>query len=254
MGNLSVGAWSTPIPSLISTVLRTAPYTLESSRQVLYSEWWRQSWSLKKRWTAAPCYPKVKGREDSKGLLSCRRGNPSWVAKEPFYSHTMSLLILRQEVTQPPLTLQSSLWDQAEATTPPEMSALPASYPSSILYPPPPPILLLGDFPLTIPCSQILGLKSILSNTPLKDVFLKKWKRLFCIPALTFACFTFFLLVLINFYWSTVTLQGGISCFCAAKWISHLYACTHISPLVWTFFPQGTTEFPGLYSRFSLVI
>ena len=99
MGNLSVGAWSTPIPSLISTVLRTAPYTLESSRQVLYSEWWRQSWSLKKRWTAAPCYPKVKGREDSKGLLSCRRGNPSWVAKEPFYSHTMSLLILRQEVT-----------------------------------------------------------------------------------------------------------------------------------------------------------
>lgn len=112
MGNLSVRAWSTPIPSLISTVLRSVPYMLESSRQVLYSEWWRQSWSLKKRWTAAPCYPKVKGREDSKGLLSCRRGNLSWVAKEPFYSHTMSLLILRQEVTQPPLTLQSSLWDQ----------------------------------------------------------------------------------------------------------------------------------------------
>jgi len=195
MGNLSVRACSTPIPSLISTVLRTALYTLESSRQVLYSEWWRQSWSLKKRWTAS-CYPKVKGSEDSKGLLSCRRGKLSWVAKEPFYSHTMSLLILTQEVTQPPLTLQSSLRDQAEAMTPPEMSALPVSYPSPILYPLPLPILLLGDFPLTIPCSQILGLKYISSNTLLRDVFFEKWKTLFCIPVLILSCFTFFLFAL----------------------------------------------------------
>lgn len=44
--------------------------------------------------------------------------------------------------------------------------------------------------------AQILGLKYISSNTPLRDVFFEKLKMLLCIPVLILSCFTFFLFAL----------------------------------------------------------
>ena len=60
-------------------------------------------------------------------------------------------------------------------------------------------------------------------------------------------------------YWHIVVLQCCVSFYCTAKWISESLwiSYIYISPLFWISFPfrlPPGTEFPVLYSRFSLVI
>ena len=65
---------------------------------------------------------------------------------------------------------------------------------------------------------------------------------------------SFLMFFFLNCYWSIVALQCCVSFYCAAKWINYPY--TYILSLFELFLcrsPQGT-EFPELYSGFSLVI
>lgn len=178
-----------------------------------HSEWWRQSWSLKKEWTA-PCYPKVKGSEDSKGLLSCRGGKPQ---NEPPYSQTGGSpnLLLHSELPVGSGLGYDSSWNVSFALTPtPPLSC------TLLLCQ-----FLFGDF-LWQSLAQILGLKYISSNTPPKGCSFEKWKMLLCIPVLILSRFTFFLFCF-KFYWSTVTFQHCISFFFTLN-PPHVYMYTYI--------------------------
>lgn len=195
-------------------MLRTALYTLENPG---HSEWWRQSWNTEKGVNNF-YLPKVKGSEDSKGLLSCRRKPQN----ELPYSQTESpnLLTLRA-----PCGIRLRL--QALTSELPD-SCPSLSWPSSSVF------SLLG-LPLWQSLAQILGLKYISSNTPLRDIFWKI-KNVTLHPSFNLSCFTF-LFICFKFYWSTVTFQRCISFFFTANWIQpHVYMYIYI-PSHLVFFP-----------------